>query len=153
MRVLTDNWCKLKECFKNWLLLFSHSVMCDSLWAHGLQHIRSPCPSSSPGACLNSRPLSQWCHPTISSSVVHLSSCPQFSPASGSFLTSWLFISGGRSIGASTSTSVLPNNIQGWFLLGLTGLTALHPRDSQKSSPIPQLKNTNSSVLRILYGL
>ena len=72
--------------------------------------------------CSGSCPLSQWCHPTISSSVVPFSSCPQFFPASGSFPVSWLFASGGQSIGASASASVLPGNIQGWFLLGLTGL-------------------------------
>ena len=89
---------------------------------HGLQHARLPCPSPSPGACSNSCPLSQWCPPTIPSSVIPFSSCLQSFPASGSFLTSQLFTSSGQSIGASASTSVLPMNIQGWFPLGLTGL-------------------------------
>ena len=106
-------------------LLFGHSVVSSSLQCHGLQHARLPCPSSSPRLCSNSRPLSQWCHPTISSSVSPFSSCPQSSPASGSFPMSRLFTSGGKSIGVSASASVLPVNIQDWFPLGLTGLLAL----------------------------
>ena len=85
--------------FRNLLLLFSRSVMSDSLWPHGLQHTRLLCPSPSPGACSNSCPLSQWCHPSISSSVVPVSSC--LLSTSGSFPISWLFLSGGQSIGAS----------------------------------------------------
>ena len=81
-------------------------------------------------SCSNSCTLSQWCHPTISSFVTHFSSCPQSFPASGSFSMSWLFISGGQSIGASIS--VLPESIQGWFPLGLTGLSPFSPRDSQR---------------------
>ena len=104
------------------MLLFSCSVVSDSLWSHGLQHTRLPCPSPSPGACSNSCPLSQWCHPTILSSVVPFSSCLKSFPASGSFLMNRLFPSGGQSIGASASASVLPMNIQDWFPLGLTGL-------------------------------
>ena len=87
--------------------------MSDSLQPRGLQHARLPCPSPSPRVWSNSSPLSRWCHPTISSSVIPFSSCPQSFPASGSFPRSWLFASGGQSIGASTS--VLPVNIQGWF--------------------------------------
>ena len=102
-------------------LLFSRSVMSDSLQPHGLQHARLSCPSPSPEACSNSCPLSWWCHQTISSSVIAFSSCLHSFPASGSFLISRLFISGGQSIGASASASVLPINIQGWFPLGLTG--------------------------------
>ena len=101
---------------------FSHSVMSDSLWPHGLQHTRLPCHLPSPGVCSNLCPLSQWCHPTISSSVVPFSSCPQSFPASGSFQMSQLFASGSQSIGASASA---PMNIQGWFPLGLTGLISL----------------------------
>ena len=93
-----------------------------SLQPHGLHHARLPCPSSSPRACSNSYPLSQWCHPTISSSVIPFSPCLQSYPASGSFLMGRLFASGGQSIGASSSASVLPMNIQDWFPLGLTGL-------------------------------
>ena len=108
------------------MLLFSHSLMSDSLWPHGLQHARLPCPSSTPGVCSNSRPLSGWCHPTMLSSVAPFSSCLKSFPASGSFPMSWLFPSGGQSIGTSASASVLPMNIQGWFPLGLTGLISLH---------------------------
>ena len=98
---------------------FSCSVMSDSLRPHELQHARPPCPSPTPGTCSNSCPLSRWCHPTISSSVVPFS-CLQSIPASGSFLTSRLLASGGHSIGTSASASVLL--IQDWFPLGLTGL-------------------------------
>ena len=106
-------------------MLFSCSVMSDSLWPHGLQHTRPPCPSSSPGACSSSCPLGQWCHPTISSSVITFSSCLQSFPASGSFPMSQFFASGGQSIGVSASTSVLPTNIQDGFPLGWTGLNSL----------------------------
>ena len=99
------------------LLLFSHSVMSSSLWPHGRQHGRLPCPSLSPGVCPDSCSLSQWCHPAISSSVTLFSSCPQSFPASGSFPVSQLFTSNGHGIGALAS--VLPMNIQGWFPLGL----------------------------------
>ena len=100
--------------------------MFDFLQPHGLQHARLLCPSLSPGACSNSCPLSQWCHPTISSSVVPFSSCLQSFPASGSFPMSRLFTSGSRSIRALAS--VLPVNIQGWFPLGLTDLISLLPK-------------------------
>ena len=105
------------------LLLFSHSVVLHSLRPHGLQHARLPCPSPSPRACSNSCPSSQWCHPTISSSVALFHSSTQSFPGSESFPMSQLFVSGGQSIGASAS--VLPMNIQGWFPLGLTGLIFL----------------------------
>ena len=101
-------------------LLFSHSVMSDSLQPHGLQYCRLPCPSLSHGVCSNLRLLCWWCHPTISSSVSPFSSCPQSFPASSSFPVCQLFASGGQSIGASAS--VLPVNIQDRFPLGLTGL-------------------------------
>ena len=107
------------------ILLFSCSVMSDSLQPHGLQHTRLACPSPSPGACSNSCPLSQWCHPAISSSVIPFS-CLQTSPASGSFLMSQLFTSGSQSIGASPS--ILSMNIQGWFPLGWTGLISLQSK-------------------------
>ena len=96
--------------------------MSDSLWTHGLQHDRLPCLSPTPGVRSNSCPLSRWCHPTVSSSVVPFSSCLQSFPGSGSFPVSQLFTSGGRNIEASASASVLPVNIQGWFPLGLTVL-------------------------------
>ena len=103
-------------------LLVSCSVISNSLWPHGLQHAGLPCPSLSPGVCSDLCPLSWWCYPTISSSVIPFSFCPQSFPASGSFPKSWLFASGSQSIGASASASVPPMNIQGWFPLGLTGL-------------------------------
>ena len=99
-----------------------------SLWPRGLQHARFPYSPLSPGVYSDSCPFSQWCHPTISSSVAPFSSCPQSFPASGSFPMSWLFASGGQSIGASASASVLPKNIQGWLPLGLTGLISLQSR-------------------------
>ena len=97
---------------------FSLSVMSNSLWHHGLEHRRPPCPSPTPGVYANSYPLSQWCHPTISSSVVPFSSCLLSFPASGSFPMSQSFTSGGQSIGVSASASILPINIQDWFPLG-----------------------------------
>ena len=113
--------------------------MSDSLWPHGLQHIRPPCPSPTPGASSNSC-SSQWYHPIISSSVVPFSYCPQSFPASVSFQMSQFFASDGQSIGASASASALPMNIQNWFPLGWTGLISLQPRDSQESSLTPQFK-------------
>jgi len=108
------------------LLLFSRSVMSDSLRPHGLQHTRHPCPSLCPRVCSKSCPLNRWCHPTISSSVPPFSSCPQSFPAPGSFPISQLFASDGQSIEALASASVLPMNIQKyWFPLGLTGLISL----------------------------
>ena len=104
------------------LLLFSCSVVSNSLQAHELQHTRLPCPSQSPGVCSNSCPLNRWCRPTVSSSVAPFSSWCQPFPASGSFSMSWLFTSGGQSIGTSASALVFPKNIQGWFPLGWTGL-------------------------------
>ena len=104
---------------------FTHSVVSNSLQPHGLQHARLPCPSSTPGACSNSGPLSQWCHPTISSSVVPFSSCPHSFPASGSFQMSQFFPSDGQSIRVSASASVLPMSIQDWFPLRWTGWISL----------------------------
>ena len=107
---------------------FSRSVMSDSLRHHGLQHARPPCPSPTPRVYSNSCPLSQWCHPTISSSVVPFSCHFQSCAASGSFQVSQLFASCGQSIGVSASTSVLPMNIQGWFPLGWTGWISLQSK-------------------------
>ena len=94
---------------------FSHSVMSDSLWPHGLQYTRLTCPSPTPRTSSNSRSSSQWCHPIISFSVIPFSSCLQSFPASGSFRMSHFFASGGQIIGASDSVIVLPMNIQDWF--------------------------------------
>ena len=110
------------------LLLLSHSVVFNSLRPHGLQYARFPYPSPSPRACSNSCPLSQWCHPTISSSVIPFSSWLQSYPASGSFVMSQLFASGGQSIGVSASASVLPMNMQDWFPIGLTCLISLQSK-------------------------
>ena len=107
---------------------FSRSVESDSSQTYGLQHTRPPCPSPAPGACSNSCPSSQWCHPAISSSVIRFSSRLQSFTASGSFPMRQLFASGGQRTGASASTSVLPMNIQDWFPLGWTGWISLQPK-------------------------
>jgi len=110
------------------LVQFSRSVMSNSLQPHGLQHTGLPCPSPTPGACSNSCPLSWWCYPTISSSVVPFFSFLQSFPASGSFPVSQFLASGGASIRASAPASVLPMNIQDWFPWGLTGLISLQSK-------------------------
>ena len=116
----------------------------NSLWPHGLQHIRLPSPSSTPRVYSNSCPLSRWCH-TMSSSVTPFSSWPQSFPASGSFPVSQLFASGGQSTGASVSASVLPMNIQGWGPLGLTGFWLLAAQEALKS--LLQHHSSKASVL------
>ena len=130
--------------------------MSDSLWPHGMQHIRPTCPSPTSGVYSNSCPLSRWCHPTISSSVIPFSSRLQSFPASGSFPMSWFFASGGQSVGASASASVLPMNFQ-WifrtdFLQDEPDGSPCSPRDSQESSPTPQFTSINSLVLNSLYS-
>ena len=107
---------------------FSCSVMSNSLRPHGLQHARPPCPSPAPRVCSNSCPLSQWCHRTISSSVIPFSSSPQSFPASGSFPRSQFFSSGGQRIGVSASASVLPMNIQDGSPLGWTSWISLQSK-------------------------
>ena len=106
---------------------FSHSVVSNSLWPHGPQHARPPCSSPTPGLHPNSCPLSRWCHPSISSSVIPFS-CRQSFPASGSFQMTQLFVSGGQNIGVSVSTSVLPMNTQDWSPLGWTGWISLQSK-------------------------
>ena len=113
---------------------FSRSVMSDSLWPHGLQHARPPCPSPTPGVYPNSSPFSPWCHPTISSSVLPFSSCSQSFPESGSFQMSQLFLLGGPSIGVSASTSFLPMNIQDWFPSGWIGWISLQSKGLSRVS-------------------
>ena len=113
------------ECISS--VQFSHSVMSDSLRPHEPQHARPPCPSPTAGVHTNPYPLSQWCHPTISSTVITFSSCLQSFPASGSFQMSWLFATGGQS--SRASASVFPMNIQDWFPLGLTGLISLQSKE------------------------
>ena len=110
------------------MVQFSHSVVSDSLWPHEPQHARPPCPSPTPGVYSNLYLSSWWCHPAISSSVVPFSSCPQSLPASGSFLMSQLFASGGQSIGVSASASVLPMNTQDWSPLGWIGWISLQSK-------------------------
>ena len=107
---------------------FSRSVVSDSLRPHEPQHARPPCLSPTPGVHPNPCPLSWWCHPTISSSVIPFSSCPQSVPTSGSFQMSQLFASGGRSIGVSASASVLPMNTQDWSPLGWTGWISMQSK-------------------------
>ena len=107
---------------------FSCLVVSDSLWPHESQHTRPPCPSPTPRVHPNPCPLSRWCHPTISSSVVPFFSCPQSFPASGSFPMSQLFASAGQSTRASASTSVLPINNQDWSSLGWTGWISLQSK-------------------------
>ena len=129
---------------------FSCSVMSNSLQPHGLQHARPPCPSPTPRVYSNSCPLSWGCRPAISSSVIPFASCLQSFPASGSSLRSQFFATGGQSIRVSASASVLPMNTQDWSPQdGLVG-SPCSPRDSQESSPTPQFKSINSSVLSFL---
>ena len=131
---------------------FSYSVVFNSLWPHEPQPTRPPCASLTPGVHPNPLPLSRWCHPTISSSVLPFSSCPQSFLASGSFPMSQFFASGSQSIGVTASASVLPINTQDWFPLGWTGWSPCSPRDSQDSSPTPQFKSINSLALSFLYS-
>ena len=115
-------------------------------------HARLPCPSPTPEACSNSSPLSRWYHPTISSSVTPLSSCPQSFAASGFFPVSQLFASGGQSIGTSALASVLSMNIQGWFTLGSTGFISLQSKGLSRVFSSTTIQSINSSVLSLLYG-
>ena len=133
----TVNWTRMEfeHCCCSCSVAKSYLILCDP---RGLQHARLPCPSLSPGVCSNSCPLSQWCHPTISSSVVPFSSCLQSFPASGSFPMSWLFAWGGQSFGVSASAPVLSVNIQDWFPLGFTGCISLLSKGPQESPPAPQ---------------
>ena len=119
---------------------FSFSVMSNSLWPHGLQHTRLHCPSISPRVCSNSCPLSWWYYLTISSSVTPFSFCLQSFPAVESFPRSWLSALGGQSVRASASASVLPVNIQGWFLLWLTSLISLQSKGLSRFFSILQYK-------------
>ena len=133
-----------------------HSVMFYSLLPHGLQHARLLCPSPSPGDCSDSCSFHWWCHPTISSSVIPFSSYLQSFPASGSFPRSQLFGSGGQSIGASALASVLPMNIQGWFLLGLTGWISLQSKGlsmflQHHSSEEPVLQCSAFSMVQLSH--
>ena len=131
---------------------FSHSVVSDSLRPHGLQYARLPCPSPTPGAYSNSCPLSRWCHPAISSSVVPFSSCLQSFPASGSFPMSQFFALGGHSIGVSASASILPMYIQDWFPSGLIGLISLQSKGlSRVFSNTTVQKHKEEGVLKFSF--
>ena len=131
---------------------FSHSVVPNSLQPHEPQHTRPPCPSPTPRVHPNPCPLSRWCHPTISSSVVPFSSCPQSFPASGPFPMSQFFASGGQSIGVSASASVLPMNIQDQFASGLTGWISLQSKGLSRVFSNTTVQKHNSSALSFLYG-
>ena len=138
----------------DYLLLFSRLIVSDSLWPHELQRAMLPCPSLALGICSNSCPLSQWCHPTISSSVVPFSSCPQSFPASGSFPMNWLFASGGQSIGAlalapSNEYSVLVSTRIDWFdIFAVQGtLKSLLQHHNSKPSILQHFQWSNSHIL------
>ena len=128
---------------------FSHSVMSDSFQPHEPQHARPPCPSPTARVYPNPCPLSQWCHPTISSSVVPFSSCLQSFPASRSFQMSQLFTSGGQSIGVSASTSFLPMNTQDWFPLGWTGQIYVQSKGLSRVFSTPRFKSIKHQFLRL----
>ena len=130
---------------------FSHSVVSSSLQPQGLQDSRPPCPSPTPRVYSNSCPLSWWCHPTTSSSVVPFSRLQTF-PASGSVPMSQFFTSGGQSIGVSALASVLPKNTQDWSPLEWTGWISLQSKGLQESSPTPQFKSINSLALSFLHS-
>ena len=130
----------------------SCSVVSNSLRPHELQHARPPCPPPTPRVHSDSWPSSQWCHPTISSSVIPFSSCPQSLPASKSFPMSQLFSWGGQSTGVSALASFLPKKSQGWSLQNRLVGSLCSPGDSQESSPTPQFKNINSSALSFLHS-
>ena len=141
--------------FWNISVQFNYSVLSDSLQSHGLRQARLLCSSPSPGVCSNSRPLSQWCHSTISSSVIPFSHCLQSFPASRSFPMSQFFSSSGQSIRASASSSVLPMNIQDWsdwFPLRWTGLISLQPKGLSRVFSNTTVKNINSLALSFLYS-
>ena len=134
------------DAFSLSLFQFSRSVMSNSLWPHGLRHTRLPCPSPTPRDCSNSRPLSQWCHPTISSSVVPFSSCLYSFPAWGFFQMSQFFTSSGQSIGASASTSVLPNEHLGLISFRMDWLDPLAVQRTLKS--LLQHHSSKASILQ-----
>ena len=131
---------------------FSRSVVSDSLWPHESQHARPPCPSLTPVVHSDLRPSSQWCHPAISSSVVPFSSCPQSFPASESFPMSQLFPWGGQNTGVSALASFLQRNPRADLLQNGLVRYPCSPRDSQESSPTPQLRSINSSALSLLHS-
>ena len=126
--------------------------MSESLWPHGLKHTRLPGPSLSSGVCSNSCLLSHWCYINISSSATLFSFCLQSFPASGPFPVSYLFTSGGQSIGGSASTSVIPMNIQGWFPLGLTSLVSLLSKGLSRVFSNTTVQKHQFFGAQLLYG-
>ena len=149
---INDIICLLMTINTEHSVQFSLSVMSDSLRPHGLQHTSPPCPLPTPGVYSDSYPLNRWCHPTISSSVIPFF-CLQSFPASGSFQMSQFFTSGGQSIGASASASVLPKNIQDWFPLGWTGWISLQSKGlSRVFSNITVQKHPFFLSLSFLYS-
>ena len=131
---------------------FSHSVVSDSLRLHGLQQARPPCPSPGPRVYSNSCPLSQWCHPAISYSVIPFFSCLQSFPASGFFPMSQLFTWGCQSIGVSASTSVLPMNTQDWSPLEWTGWISLQSKGLSRVFSKTAVQKHHSLMLSFLYS-
>ena len=140
----------LTQCLWEYSAQFSNSFVFKFLWPHWLQHNRFSCQSPTPRVCSNSYPSIWGCHPTISSSVIPLSTCLQSFPKSGSFPRSQFFTSGGQSIGASES--VLPMNIQDWFPLGFTGWISLQSKRLSRVFSNTIIQNINSLVLNFLYG-
>ena len=175
MKILVDNMASFRFDYEHWseiklfitrnrttnlsivrgkkLISFSFSSVAQTLLRpHEPQHARPPYPLPTSRVHPNPCPLSQWCHPTISSSVIPFSSCLQSFPASGAFPMSQLFPSDSQSIGVSALTSVLPMNTQDWSPVGGLIGSPCSPRDSQESSPTPQFKSMNSSALSFLYS-
>jgi len=136
----------------HYFLFSSVAQLCLTLRPHGLQHASLPCQSPIPRAYSNLCPLTRWCHPTISSSVIPFSSCLQSFPASGSFQVSQFFVSGGQIIGVSASTSVLPINIQDWFPLGWNGWISLLSKWLSRVFSSTAVQSISSSVLSFLYS-
>ena len=131
---------------------FSHSVVSDSLQPHESQLARPPCPSPTPGVHSNSCPLSRWCHPAISSSVVPFSPCPQSLPGSESSPMSQLFARGGQSTGVSALASFLPKKSQGWSPSKWTGWNSLQSKGLSRVFSTSQFKSINFSALSLLYS-
>ena len=147
-----NNTCSSEAEGKGWVLLpFSRSVVSDSLWPYGPQHTRLPCPLPCPGVYSNPCPLSRWCHPTISSSVIPFSSYPQSFPSSGAFPLSQLFAAGGQCIGVFSFSISPSNEYSGLISFRIDWFDPCNARDSQESSPIQQFKSINSLVID-LYG-
>ena len=147
----TNTWTQSQHFSLFSSIQFSQSGMSDSLWPHGLQHNRLPCPSPTPRVGSNSCPSCRWWHPTISSSIVPFS-CIQSFPASGSFPVRWFFTSGGQSIGVSAPALVLPRNIQDLFPVGWTGLSYLLTKGLSRVFSNTTVQIISSLLLSFLYS-